>query len=126
MLKKKIIIIDDEPDYRDGLFEFLSGDAEVIAFKEPDSFAEMFRAPNDLERVSLIILDYRFDQYSASDKDIVAYIREDLGYTGNMVLWSLEEKVPHEFSCRLNAVLPKKLMTLREINNLISAQKNGK
>src|SRR3989338_5461357 len=108
MLKKKIIIIDDEPDYRDGLFEFLSGDAEVIAFKEPDSFAEMFRAPNDLERVSLIILDYRFDQYSASDKDIVAYIREDLGYTGNMVLWSLEEKVPHEFSCRLNAVLPKK------------------
>jgi hypothetical protein len=126
MLKKKVIIVDDEPHYRDGLFEFLSGDAEVITFEDPDGFAEFFQAPNDLERVSLIILDYRFDQYNASDKDLVTYIRDDLRYKGNIVLWSLEDKVPQDFSCRLNAILPKKLMTFWEIDNLISAQKNGK
>ena len=116
MRKPKILIIDDEKYYRDSLCEFLLREADVEAFESPDAFAEIYTEPKSIKDIALIILDFRFDSYDASDKDIVTYLREDLKFRGKIVLWSLEDDVPSEFSKHLDAVLPKKILSLAEID----------
>ena len=57
MKRKKIIIVDDEPDYREGFKEFLSYEAEVIAYSHPDEFAQNHEDTDSLNDVILIVLD---------------------------------------------------------------------
>lgn len=120
MRKKKVIIVDDEKSYREGLQDFLLREADVKTFESPDEFAECFTKPEDLYDIYLIVLDFRFDTYNAFDKDLVTYIRDDLKYKGKVVLWSLEDEVPREFYRRLNAVLPKKIFSLSEVEQCIN------
>ncbi len=89
MTKKQVVIVDDEKKYRDGLAKFLSRDADVKTFHDPDAFAESFPEKGDLDNVFVVVLDYKFDTYSAHDKDLVAFIRDDLKFAGTIVLWSL-------------------------------------
>lgn len=120
MRKKKVIIIDDENHYRQGLSDYLKKEADVITFENPDAFAEMFTETDDLKGIHLIIIDYCFDNYSALDKDLVSYIRDDLKYRGLIVSWSLEDDLPKKFCEKLNAKLPKKLMKLYEIERCLN------
>jgi DNA-binding NarL/FixJ family response regulator len=122
MRKRKVVIVDDESHYREGLRDFLLREADVDTYESPDDFAEKFTRPSDLEEIYLIILDYRFDNYNAYDKDLVTYLREDLQYKGRVVLWSLEDEVPREFSRHLNAVLPKKILSLAEIDQCLESR----
>ena len=119
MRKRKIIIVDDEQNYRAGLSEFLSRDAEVLTFVDPDECAQAITDQADLYGVSHIILDYRFDHYNLHQKDLVTYFRDDLNFKGKIVLWSLEDRFPEGFINKLDAVLPKKLLTLAEIEEWI-------
>jgi CheY-like chemotaxis protein len=119
MRKRKIIIVEDEPNYRAGLSEFLSRDAEIIAFADPDECAQAITDQADLYGVSHIILDYRFDHYNMHQKDLVTYFRDDLKFRGKIVLWSLEDRFPDGFIEKLDAVLPKKLLSLPEIEQCI-------
>ena len=119
MRRKKVIIVDDDHRFRDPLEGFLSREAVVVTFDDPDAFAQAYKNPSDLLDVYLIVLDFRFDSYNALDKDLVSYLREDLEYRGKVVLWSLEDSVPMEFSRRLKAVLPKKLLSLGEIEQCL-------
>ncbi|MFK7826804.1 MAG: hypothetical protein AB8G05_21860 [Oligoflexales bacterium] len=122
-MKKKIIIIDDEKYYRDGLMDFLSPYAEVLTFKHPDEFGEKYQTPASLRGVSLVVLDYCFDTFDALDKDLVAYIRLDLSFKKHLVLWSLEDHIPCDYRDFFDAVLPKQLMTLPEIERCIESSK---
>ncbi|MBI2603196.1 MAG: hypothetical protein HYW48_09075 [Deltaproteobacteria bacterium] len=119
MRKRKIIIVDDDPDYKDGLKEFLAREAEVVAYESPDDFAEHVKRQDDLRGVSLIVLDYCFDTFNALDKDLLGFIREDLQYKGKLVLWSLEDDIPQEYRKRFDGVLPKKLLSLAEIDQCL-------
>ncbi|MFK7827874.1 MAG: hypothetical protein AB8G05_27245 [Oligoflexales bacterium] len=125
MRKRKCIIIDDEEHYRESLKEFLSRDCEIVTFKHPDEFAEAVSSPEDLIGVYLVVLDYKFDTFDAYDKDIVTYIRDDLSYKRNLVLWSLQDRFSQEFIEPIDAVLPKRLMTLPEIEKCIEEQKKS-
>ncbi|MFK7823624.1 MAG: hypothetical protein AB8G05_05680 [Oligoflexales bacterium] len=122
MRRRKCIIIDDEQHYREGLQEFLSRYCDVETFKHPDEFAETINSPEDLKGVYLIVLDYRFDTFDADDKDIVSFIRQDLNYKGKLVLWSLQDRFSEKFIEPIDAVLPKRLMTLPEIEQCIEEQ----
>jgi len=117
--RKKVIIVDDDSRYREPLKEFLIRDADVETFIDPDAFAEKMTAPKDLQDVYLIVLDYCFDSFNAFDKDLVTYLREDLKYKGHLVLWSLEDKIPSKFSKNFDAILPKKLLSLSEIEQCL-------
>lgn len=117
--RKKVIIVDDDSRYRDPLKEFLIRDADVETFVDPDAFAEKNTMPRDLQDVYLIVLDYCFDSFNALDKDLVTYLREDLKYRGHLVLWSLEDKIPSKFSKDFDAILPKKLLSLSEIEQCL-------
>ena len=122
MNRRKIIVIDDEKDYRDGMSEFLTRDGDVLSYSHPDEFAEAHQESDSLDGVYLIILDYCFDTFDASDKELVTYIREDLRYKGKLVLWSLEEDISYDFKSQFDGILPKKLMTLPEIEQCIEQQ----
>ncbi|MFK7824493.1 MAG: hypothetical protein AB8G05_10060 [Oligoflexales bacterium] len=123
MRRRKIIIVDDEKDYREGLSEFLARDADVISYSHPDEFAESHSDASSLEGVYLIILDYRFDNFDAHDKDLMTYIRDDLAYRNRLVLWSLEDDFPEDFKEQFDGILQKKLMTLPEIEQCMESKK---
>lgn len=119
MRRKKVIIVDDEKHYRDGLEDFLKREADVVVYDSPDAFAEVYTCPNDVQDIHLMILDYRFDTYNAMDKDLACYIRDDLNFQGKIVLWSLEDEVPSAFLKNLDAKFPKKIMTLYEMEQCL-------
>ncbi len=122
MAAKKIVIVDDEKDYREGLKDFLRRDGDIVTFSHPDEFAESHQTPESLKDVYLIILDFCFDTFDANDKDLASYIRQDLAFKKNLVLWSLEDDIPKDFKTHFDAVLPKKLMSLPEIELCIKQQ----
>lgn len=117
--KKKVIIVDDEIRFLEPLRDFLIRDADVETFVNPDEFADKFTLPKDIQDIYLIVLDYCFDSFNALDKDFVSYLREDLKYKGHLVLWSLEDKIPSKFSKNFDAILPKKLLSLSEIEQCL-------
>jgi PleD family two-component response regulator len=123
MKRRKIIIVDDEKDYREGLSEFLTRDADVVSYSHPDAFAEAHTDASSLDGVYLIILDYRFDNFDAYDKDLMTYIRDDLAYRNKLALWSLEDDFPVDFKERFDGILPKKLMSLPEIEQCMDSKK---
>ena len=120
MPRRKVIIVDDDLNYREGLRGFLSREADVVAYASPDEFAQNMKNPPDLQGVSLIVLDYAFDTFNARDKDLIGLIRDDLAYRGNMVLWSLEDNIPKEYKQHFNAVLPKRIFSLAEIDQCLN------
>ena len=114
MAKNKIIVIEDEPDYQEGWVEFIPElDVEII--NDPDEFFDSYPFGSSLENVEYIILDFKFDTYNAEDKEILSYIRQDLKYRGKIAIWSLEDDLPTEVFNHCDAVLPKKLLTLKEL-----------
>jgi hypothetical protein len=65
------------------------------------------------------VLDYCFDNFNALDKDFVSYLREDLEYKGHLVLWSMEDEIPSKYLKNFDAILPKKLLSLSEIEQCL-------
>ena len=122
MKRRHFAIVEDTEAYRTALSETLSRDGVVKTFDCPDSFAEAFRSPQDLAGYELIVLDYSFDRFDASNKDLVTYIRSDLQYRKRLVLWSVEDDFPASFLSQVDAVLPKRLMTFPEIEQCIAQQ----
>lgn len=120
--KKNVIIVDDEDGYREGLRDFLMRETDVITFKNPDEFSGCITKPEDLHETYLIVLDFHFDTFSAFDKGLVTYIRDDLKYKGKIVLWSLEDEVPKEFYKRLDGMLPKKVFSLSEVEKCLNSR----
>lgn len=116
MSKRKIIVVEDEKSYQDGWKEFIS-ELEVEIIDDPDDFFVSYPLGSNLESVDYIILDYKFDNYTADDKELIQYIRNDLKYDGKIAIWSLEDDLPRDVTDLCDAVLPKKLMTLKELES---------
>ena len=116
---KRVVVIDDDNKYRQGLAEFLSREAEVLTFNYPDEFSLKINEPEQLAGVCLVVLDYAFDTFSAFDKDVYSYLREELQYKGPIVLWTLEDKLPTNYARKFDAVLPKKFFSLAEVETCL-------
>lgn len=114
MEETKVIIVEDDPLFGEDLKMFLEREAEVSLFTDPDDLAEAAQEERvSLQEAKFLILDYRFDNYNAWNKDIVTYVKE-LGYKGKIILWSLENNVSKDFLQQVDGVMPKRLFSLAE------------
>lgn len=114
MSEKKVIIVEDDPLFGEDLKMFLEREANVSLYENPDALAQATQASSfSFEGVELLVLDYKFDNYNAWNKDIVTYIKE-LGYKGKILLWSLEDRFSKPFLKQVDGVMPKRLFSLAE------------
>ena len=114
MSEKRVIIVEDDPLFGEDLKMFLEREIDVSLYENPDALAEAAQADSfSFEGVELLVLDYKFDNYNAWNKDIVTYIKE-LGYQGKIILWSLEERFSKPFLKQVDGVMPKRLFSLAE------------
>ena len=116
---KKIIVIDDDADFRDGWIEILPNN-RVETFADPGEFAEKYTEPGALSDVHCIILDYRFENHNAEDKSIVSYIREDLKYGGKIALWTLDDYVSPDILKGCDIRLPKRIMPIEDLEKWLN------
>ena len=116
---KKIIVIDDEVAFRNGWIEILPNN-QVETFGNPDEFAEKYTEPGALSDVQCIILDYRFENHNAEDKNIVAYIREDLKFGSKIALWTLDDYVSPDILKGCDLKLPKRIMPIEDLEKWLN------
>ena len=85
-----LIAIDDEKFYLDEIGYELDGqNVEYLRFQGPNAF-ETEAQEADLNRASLIIVDYDFRTCTAVDRDLAGFIRDKFpGFKGKIVLLSL-------------------------------------
>lgn len=85
-----LIAIDDQRFYLDEIaYEIEGKNVDYIAFEGPSAFEEDAQE-HDINRASLIFVDYDFQNCTAIDRDVVGYIKETFpAFKGNIVLLSL-------------------------------------
>lgn len=88
--KPLLLAIDDQRFYLDEIaYEIEGKNIEYKAFEGPSSFEEEAKE-EDVNRASLIFVDYDFQSCTAVDRDIVGYIKETFPrFKGKIVLLSL-------------------------------------
>ncbi len=121
MTEPKVIIVEDDPYFGPDLKKFLEVEANVSLFSNPDALAQAAQESSiNFREADLIVLDYRFDSYSAWNKDIITYSKE-LGYKGKILLWSLEDDISEQFLEQVDGVMPKRLFSLAEAKQCLEA-----
>jgi hypothetical protein len=111
-----VILIEDSPVHAITLSAALTDDGyRVKVFKDPDDFAENFKDVGNINHVAAIVVDFHFDSYDAQDKDIVTYLRRNLGFNGKIIAWSLDDSLPPSFRQGCDFILPKKIFKLSQL-----------
>jgi hypothetical protein len=99
----KIIVIDDEPFFRDSWSAFLDGRVEVSTYEDPSVLAEDVLSNHiDIEQIDLIITDYFFKRSDLSSMELPDFLRKR-GFKGKIWISSnaKEFEIPSGFDGRI-------------------------
>lgn len=88
--KPLVLAIDDDTFYLEETRFEVAPHAEVKLFQGPNDFEENV-SEADIDRASIIIVDYDYGSGTAVKSDVAGYLRHNLGYRGKLVLCSLLE-----------------------------------
>lgn len=89
--KALILAVDDEPFFLNDLkYEFMGKNVELKTYLGHNEFEEQV-SNNDIERASVILIDYDLRSCTSVDRDFPRYIRKHPNFKGKLALVSLHE-----------------------------------
>ena len=118
---KNIVLIEDDSFYVQEFKDEIKGKFNLTAFSSPSDFVDK---DIDLSDVQAIFLDFDFGHVSEEENMLAEYLREDKGFKGKIVLWSLLEEFDRETKQYLdsfcNEIWVKRDLSLEKIEALLA------